>query len=173
MSHRPRRRPGPRRSPLLRTPSLLVSVAALAALAACGSDVEITSTGLSEEERAACEALVADLPDTLFDQERVETSGDGIGAAWGDPPVVLTCGAGDPEEFDAWARCSEIAGIGWYVPDSQMKDAESDVVMTAQSHSPRVSLAIPAAHRFNGPDTHLKTIGEVLGRHLTETQPCR
>lgn len=142
-------------------------------VAGCGSSVEITSTGLSAEERATCEALVADLPDRLFGQDRVDVTGSGIGAAWGDPPVVLTCGAPEPEEFDAWARCSEIDGIGWYVPDSQMKDPESAVAMTAQSHSPRVLLEIPAEHRFDGPDTHLRTLARVLSAHLEETQPCR
>lgn len=141
-------------------------------LAACGSEVEVTSTDLSTEERATCEALVADLPDELFGQERVEVTGDGIGAAWGDPAVVLTCGAPEPAEFDAWARCSEIDGIGWYVPDSQMKDSDSAVDMSAQSHSPRVLLHIPAEHRFNGPDTHLRTLAAVLEEHLEETQPC-
>lgn len=161
----PSRRRTPRRLTLL-------LVAPLVLVAACGSDVEITSTGLSDDERAACEALVADLPQTLFEQDRVETTGDGLGAAWGEPAVVLTCGAPEPEQFDAWARCSEVDGIGWYVPDAQMKDSESDVVMTAQSHSPRVSLEIPAEHRFNGPDTHLRTLGAVLSEHLEEIQPC-
>lgn len=147
-------------------------VAPLTLLAACSSAVEITSTGLSEEDRATCEALVADLPDELFDQERVEVTGNGVGAAWGDPPVVLTCGAPEPAEFDAWARCSEIDGVGWYVPDSQMKDPESAVAMTAQSHSPKVLLEIPAEWRFQGPDTHLRTLAAVLSEHLDEVQPC-
>lgn len=157
----------PRRTAALLLPALLLP------LAACGSTVEITSTDLSDSEREACEALVADLPDDLFDQERAEVSGDGYGAAWGDPPVVLTCGAPEPEQFDAWARCSEIDGIGWYVPDAQMKDPDSDVVMTAQSHSPRVQLEIPAEHRFKGPDGELRRLAEPMSEHLEETQPCR
>lgn len=155
-----------RRTSALLFPALLLATA-------CGTGVEITSTGLSGDERAACEALVADLPETLFDQERVETTGEGLGAAWGDPAVVLTCGAAEPEAFDAWARCSEIDGIGWYVPDAQIKDPESDVVMTAQSHSPRVSLEIPGEHRFNGPDGELRALATPMAEHLEEIQPCQ
>lgn len=120
-----------------------------------------------------CTALVNDLPDDFFDSERREVAGgDGIGAAWGDPPVVLTCGAPAPEEFDAFSRCSDIEGVGWFIPDGQLKDPESDIVMSTQSHTPRVSLAIPAGRRTDAPDTYLRTIAPLITEHLTETAPC-
>ena len=44
--------------------------------------------------------IVADLPRTLVGQERREVEDRERGAAWGDPPVVLVCGAEVPESFD-------------------------------------------------------------------------
>ena len=96
-----------------------------------------------------------------------------MGAAWGDPPVVLTCGAPPAEEFTSWSRCSEIDGVGWFMPDAALKDFDSDIVITAQSHTPRVRVEIPGEHRPNGPDTYLRELGELIQEHLTETQPCR
>ena len=150
----------------------LLAVTALL-LSGCSSSVEITSTGLDDDGEAACRGLVEDLPSTLFEQESVDVSGDGIGAAWGDPAVVLTCGAPAPEEFNAWSRCSEIEGIGWFIPESQMKDFESDVVITAQSHDPRVQLLIPAEHRQKGPDTWLAALATPIEENLTEVKPCK
>ncbi|WP_170970289.1 DUF3515 domain-containing protein [Nocardioides jishulii] len=169
----------PARTTRTRTSRLLAPVAALTvvaltlAVAGCGSSpVEIESEALDDDERAACEALVEDLPDELFGQERVEVSG-GIGAAWGeDDPVVLTCGAPEPPEYDAFARCSELDGVGWFIPDAQLKDPESDISMTVLSHAPRVRLDIPAQQRFQGPDTHLRTLAAPIKEHLDEVRPC-
>lgn len=156
----------PARSPLLAT--ALVSACLLAG---CSSAVDIEAEPLDEAEQSACEALVADLPDDLFGQERVEVSG-GAGAAWGDEPVVLTCGAPEPQEYDAFARCSELEGVGWFIPDAQLKDPESDISMTVLSHAPRVRLDIPSEHRFSGPDTHLRTLAGPVKEHLDEVRPC-
>lgn len=170
-------RPGhPRRTRSTRsrlTLSLAVVGLALSALTACSSDVEITSTPMDQETIDACTALVNDLPDDFFVSERREVSGEGIGAAWGDPPVVLTCSAPAPQEFDAFARCSDIDGVGWFIPDADLKDPERDLVMSAQSHDPRVSLAIPAERRTDAPDTYLREIAPLISEHLTETTPCK
>ncbi|GGD17428.1 DUF3515 domain-containing protein [Nocardioides daphniae] len=159
----------PRRTAALLLPALAPALALL--LGGCSSTVEIASEPMDDAERAACEALVADLPDELFEQERVEVSG-GVGAAWGDDPVVLTCGAPQPEEYDPFARCSEIDGVGWFIPGAQMKDPDSDIEMTVLSHAPRVRLDLPAEHRFKGPDTHLRTLAVPIKEHLDEVMPC-
>ncbi|WP_162598551.1 DUF3515 domain-containing protein [Nocardioides gilvus] len=149
-----------------------VVILTVAVLSACSSDVEITSTPMDQEVIDACTALVNDLPDDFFASERREVTGEGIGAAWGEPPVVLTCSAPAPEEFDAFSRCSDIEGVGWFIPDAELKDPERDLVMSAQSHAPRVSLSIPAERRTDAPDTYLRTIAPLIIEHLTETSPC-
>ena len=70
-----------------------VLVAAAALLSGCGGPVEITPPPPSE--RSACDTLARQLPQRLADLPRAEvTPTDADGAAWGDPPMTLTCGVG-------------------------------------------------------------------------------
>ena len=134
----PRRRPG---SPWLRG---AVACTLALAVSACGDNpVRIDSPGLDAAERATCDALVDDLPDELFDQERrLVAPAATRGAAWGDPPIVLVCGVGEPEEYDEFSLCIEANGVGWFVPPSQEEDGV-DVTITTVGHL--------AAHRRDHP----------------------
>lgn len=161
----------PRRSSL--RAQLCLALLAGLALSGCSSSVEVAAPALQGEELAACEALVADLPDEFFEQERREVKGaTTTSAAWGDPAVVLECGARAPQEFDAFSRCSEVDGVGWFMPDSALKNSEKTLVITAQSHRPRLSVTIPAEFRQKAPDTQLKVLGALVTEHLEEVQPC-
>ena len=97
------------------------ATAVVLALAGCSSTPTIDDVELSDADRAACEALVADLPDTLagLDRRDVEPA-DALGAAWGDPAYVLTCGVPEPGGYEPTAECNVIDGVGWYVPDDQL-----------------------------------------------------
>ena len=143
------------------------------ALAGCSDSVEVAKPAIEGADVKTCEELVADAPEELFGQERREVSGASTtSAAWGDPAVLLECGAKAPESFDVFSSCSEIDGIGWYMPDAQLKDQGSDIAITAESHSPRVTVTIPAQYRRNSPDVQLGVLGELVGKHLEETKPC-
>ena len=102
----------------------VVVLAVLApALAACSGTPEIESYDLSPDEQAACEAFVADLPDVLAEQGRVEVEpDDALGAGYGDPAITVTCGVPVPGGFDQTSRCDEVNGVGWYVPDGSDDD---------------------------------------------------
>src|SRR3546814_13080570 len=72
--------------------------------------------------------LVAGLPTTLAGLESRELSGDTeYGAAWGDPAIVLTCGVGVPDGFDEFSACTEVSGVGWFVPPEQESSEERRV----------------------------------------------
>lgn len=153
--------------------SLCLPLLAGLALSGCSSSVEVAAPALEGEDLSTCEALVDDLPDELFGQERRDVSGaTETAAAWGDPAVVLECGARAPQEFDAFSRCSEVDGVGWFMPDSALKNPEKTLVITAQSHRPRLSVSIPAEFRQQAPDTQLKVLGALVTEHLEEVQPC-
>ena len=106
----PRRRLGPSTGR-----GVVASAAVCLLLASCSSsEVTIDEHDLPDADRAACRALVDDLPDTLGGELRRPVDPDGApGAAWGDPAYVLTCGVPAPADYEATAECSDILGVGW------------------------------------------------------------
>lgn len=148
-------------------------LAVLAGLSGCGDQVRVSVPELSAEERERCDALLAALPQTLLGGERRETTPAGApGAAWGDPAVVLLCGAEEPAEYDEFSACTEVDRVGWFVPDQQLRDPQADVTLTAMSHSPRVQLQIPAERRDQGADAAMTGLAPLVHEHLEQTSPC-
>ncbi len=143
-------------------------------LAACSpGKVAIEGQGLSDADRATCEALVDDLPDTLAGELRrpVEPD-DALGAAWGDPAYVLTCGVPEPAGYEPTAECSVITGVGWYVTDDQLTDARVDATPIALSLTPYVEVQVPSRYRTDGIDRALAELAPVLQKHLAEGLSC-
>jgi hypothetical protein len=143
-------------------------------LAACGSSkVPIEDHDLPGADRAACEALVDALPDTLAGElRRPVDPDDALGAAWGDPAYVLTCGVPEPTDYAPTAECSVIKGVGWYVPDDQLSDLRVDATAIALSLAPYVELQVPSRHRTEGIDRALAELAPVLKKHLGEGLSC-
>ena len=142
-------------------------------MSACGDNpVRVDSPDLGAAGRAACESLVDDLPDELAgEQRRLVAPAAGRGAAWGDPPIVLVCGVGEPEEFDEFSICIEANGVGWFVPPSQ--EAEGvDVTITTVGHRPRVGVTIPGEYRPNGLASVMANLSSVVEEHLELVDPC-
>ena len=144
------------------------------ALTACSSDtVTIDELGLDGADRAACEALVDDLPDTLAGEPRRSVEPDGaLGAAWGDPAYVLTCGVPAPSDYEPTAECSVIEGVGWYVTDDQLSDLRTDATPIALSLTPYVQVQVPADYRTEGVDRALADLAPALKKHLGEGISC-
>ncbi len=153
----------------------VVASTALVALACtgCASTPTIADVDLSAADRTACEALVADLPDTLAGQERREVEPtDALGAAWGDPAYVLACGVPRPSGYEPTAECSVIEGVGWYVTDDQLTDLSQDATPVALSLQPLVEVTVPADYRTEGIDRALAELAPALEEHLGEGLPC-
>lgn len=146
----------------------------VAALAACSpGKIEIEDHDLSDADRAACEELVGDLPKTLGGELRRSVDPDGaLGAAWGDPAYVLTCGVPAPADYEATAECSDVKGVGWYVTDAQLSDLRVDVTPIALSRSPYVELLVPSRYRTDGIDRALADLAPALKEHLAEGLSC-
>ena len=151
-----------------------MSALACLLLTACSpGKVPIEEQDLSEADRATCEALVDDLPDTLAGELRRSTDpDDALGAAWGDPAYVLTCGVPEPTDYAPTAECSVIKGIGWYVTDDQLSDARVDATPIALSRTPYVELLVPSRYRTDGIDRALAELAPVLKAHLAEGLSC-
>jgi len=146
----------------------------LVPLSACSSGtVSIDDHELSGADHAACKALVDDLPDTLAGEQRRSVDPDGaLGAAWGDPAYVLTCGVPEPDDYEPTDECNAIAGVGWWVPDDELEDLREDVGAIALSHTPYVEVEVPARYRTDGIDRALAELAPVLEEHLAAGRPC-
>jgi hypothetical protein len=143
------------------------------ASAGCSSTTTIEDLDLSEADRATCETLVADLPETLAGQDRVDVEpADALGAAWGDPAYVLTCGVPEPDDYEPTAECNVIDGVGWYVPDDQLSDLSADATPIALSLRPYVEVSVPADYRTEGIDRALAELAPALREHLGEGLSC-
>jgi uncharacterized protein DUF3515 len=153
--------------------SCLGVVAALA-LAGCSEDpVTVATTDLDGADRAACQAFLDALPDELADEsDREVEPGDALAAAYGDPPIVITCVDTAPEGFDEVAECQEVNDVGWYVPDEQVADPSADATLTAMSHSPFVQVEIPADYRPDGAAAVLAELSKPISDHLELVDDC-
>jgi hypothetical protein len=144
----------------------------LVAVAGCGQGpVEIDAPELSAADARACRDFVADLPDTLAGQKSDETSGDTqYGAAWGDPPIVLTCGVG-PLDLSDVPPCSQVDGVGWLVPTDET-GGDRDATFTADGYRPRVRLEVPKDYLPEGGAAALADLAGPVKQHLKLVERC-
>ena len=148
---------------------------AVGLLTACGSGaVAIDSPATDARYLAASERIHADLPDAVAgEQGREVTPADALGAAWGDPAIVLTCGVEMPAEFDEFATCVEANGVDWFVPAEQVEDDSRDVTFSTAGYRPIVELRVPAEYRPEGGAAALAELAKPLRKRLELVQACR
>lgn len=128
---------------------------------------------MSDQDRADCARFVDDLPTTLADQTtRTLSPVDALGAAWGDPAITLTCGVSMPADFDQFANCTEVNGVGWFIPPEAADDPSSDVTVTAAGYRPIVQVTIPAKYRPEGVASVITELAPVVDGNLELVKPC-
>lgn len=150
----------------------MCAVALVPLLTACGP-VELPTPELSEADAATCAALVADLPDTLAGEEPVETEpADAPGAAYGDPAIVVSCGAPEPDDFRETADCLAVNGVGWFVPPDQDADNDADLTLTTGGYEPRLQVDVPADYRPEGSASVMAELSDVVKDHLDLVERC-
>jgi len=123
-------------------------------VAACSSGPEPPATGpvavpapeggVGPEQARACAALLAALPDEIDPgvRRRPVEGGGGRAAAWGDPPVVLTCGVPVPDRPDEPAQ---VDGVVWSV-----RDTGAGFRWTTEQFAVPVALEVPDAYDNGG-----------------------
>lgn len=155
MPHAPAARPAPRRG---RGVLLLPGVALLLApLGGCGGAVDLgEEPDLPAAQAAACADLLAAVPDALGGLERRDAEPAAAGAAWGDPAVVLRCGATTPEGLDPFSQCEDVEGVGWYVPPEALGDPAAPITVTTIGVEPAVSLTYPPEQRGTAAATRVE-----------------
>ena len=143
-------------------------------LAGCGGGpVRVDAATPSAEDQAACTDLLAALPASVADVDRRDVEPDGAwGAAWGDPPIVLTCGGAAPAEFDAASACTTVNGVDWFIPQDQLDTlADIDRTMTAVHQDPQVQVRLPPEHW--PPATTMADLSGPVTEHTRRTGQCR
>lgn len=141
---------------------MLAVVVLLGGLGGCSPDLP----AIPESDAAACAELAAALPDRIAGEDLSDDSDRT--ASWGD--IELTCGVELPAAYDDFASCSVVGDVGWFVPPAELKDPSADILVTALTYSPRVSILIPAEHR--GTDDIQAEVAPAIRETLTEGDPC-
>ncbi len=150
------------------------TVAALILLTGCGGPVEVDVPDLDGEDAAACEAFADALPDTLVDRARVDIEpADADAAAYGDPTIVVACGAESPQDFALGAQCELVNDVPWYIPPEQYDDLDLDLVITSAWHEPRVQVVMPAELRGDALEAGIMaTLSPLVADHLRTSGKC-
>ncbi|WP_299052947.1 DUF3515 domain-containing protein [uncultured Nocardioides sp.] len=155
-----------------RAAALLAAALLLATATACAPTLEVDTPDVEGADARACADLVDALPDELANARRREVVSTGSEAvAWGDPPILLTCGVGTPLGFSRVASaCQDVAGVDWFVPDEQMEDQTAEAVATTIGFSPALELRIPADYR--PPVQVLIEIAPAIKATIDNPNPC-
>ncbi len=143
-------------------------------LSACQSDqVLLDAPQPTGADATRCSALIDGLPDTVNDELRRPVSpSDALGAAWGDPAIVVLCGGEMPSSYDEFSTCDVADGVGWYVPSEQIEDQSVDAVITTIGVRPIVQVRIPAQARPEGVAATMVDLAPAIKKHLQLVRPC-
>ena len=155
-------------------PLLGLAVGLVLTLGACSAGpVEIPTPDLGPGAQRACEGFTADLPATLDDEDRVETvPADPLGAAYGDPALVVRCGVEVPAAFALTGQCEEINDVGWWAPPEQYDDQDVDVTLFLVGYAPAVELTVPADHRPDGVAASLAGLADAVKGSMRKVREC-
>jgi hypothetical protein len=146
----------------------------LLVLGGCGDEpVSISSPDVGPAARVTCEQFLADLPSRLAgEQERALARDSALGAAWGEPPIVLTCGGERPDEFDRFSSCVEANGVGWFVPPRAEADQSATATLTAAGYRPVVRVTVPGDYRPEGISAVMAELAAPVKAHLRLVDRC-
>ncbi|QBI55699.1 DUF3515 domain-containing protein [Streptomonospora litoralis] len=149
------------------TKTLRRCAAALAALAAAGvlagcspatAELPAPSPGPAADD--LCRELLERVPQTVYDQERVEVRPETpYAAAWGDPPIALRCGVGRPEELRPDSELTVVNGIAWLPEPGERPD-----LYTAVGREAYVEMSIPAT--YGAPAQGLVAMSDLIDQEI-------
>ncbi len=145
-----------------------------ALLAGCSNDPVAVSepADLAAADRETCRALLDDVPDSLGGRERREVEpADTLGAAWGDPPIVMTCG-GEAPALSPTALCEEANGVGYFVEDAELKDDSTDVTLVTAGYDPIITVEVPAEQRPEGVAAAMAGLAAAVEEHTELVREC-
>jgi len=119
--------------------SLLVVL--LAAATGCGV-VRMEPPTPDAHTAKLCRSMMARLPDTLYEQERIRVEPDSkLVAAWGSPTIAVRCGVERPAGLRPDSQLLSVNDIAW-LPEP----ADAPTLFTAVGREAYVELTLPATY---------------------------
>jgi len=121
---------------------------------------------LSAEATGICQAVIANLPETVLDaQRRPVTAGAEQNAAYGDPPLTLACGTEQPT-VELTATVFGLSGVCWYA-----EEAAGETVWTTVDRVVPVTVTVPGP--AEGASQSVIAFSDAIRRHdpRSETAP--
>lgn len=116
-------------------------------------------------ESKACAKVLAALPVTLrgLDQRVVHTVPETPSVvAWGQPPVVLSCGVGRPRSLHANSGAEYFSTTGTAGPYFDVTSAGTDQIFTTVDRAAYISIAIPVRYHSGPLPTLARDIAAAL-----------
>jgi hypothetical protein len=126
---------------------------------------------------AQCSALVQALPDTVDGEDRRDVApADALGAAWGDPAIVLSCGVDRPAALRRSSSCFVVDGVGWLATRHGTEVTGSDqaggtLTFTTIGRSAYVELSVPDAYQPQADP--LAAVASAVSSATDQTRPCQ
>lgn len=122
--------------------AVLGAVLAAGALTSCGGPVTVGSA--PDGASAACDDVMALLPEQLVGAPRRETDGGAGTAAWGDPAILLRCG--EEPVLTSSQPCVTVPGdpdgVDWVV----LAFDDSGSIVRTFGRDPAVEVEVPAGY---------------------------
>jgi hypothetical protein len=115
----------------------------------------------------ACTTLVKAFPEKILDAEHRDTDPPSpLTAAYGDPPIEVTCGVSPPAGMaEAQSQCFEVNGVGWFA-----KEAANGVIFTTIGRQLYVELAVP--NTYSPEANALTDVSDAVKAHNRLITPC-
>lgn len=119
------------------------------------------------EVAAACADLVKALPAKVLDAKRREASPKSpLTAAYGDPPIEMTCGVTPPAGMaEAQSQCFEVNGVGWFA-----KQVDNGFIFTTIGRSLYFEVAVP--DKYTPEANALTDVSDAVHRFDKLVTPC-
>ena len=133
-------------------------------LTGCAGSFDVDEYPTEQGTKVDCEALLADVPRRVADQDALDVPGR-VAAAWGDPAIVLRCGVEKPSALTPSARCFDVNHVGW------LSETTADgYLFTTIGRSFHVSVEVPKS--YDPAADALADLATTVKKHDPETKPC-
>lgn len=144
--------------------TVLALLAGVMVTSGCAGPVSTPEPDVDDAARAICTRLIGDLPRTVLNAPRRDTTG-ALSAAWGAPPITLTCGIAEPAAMATDTRCFEVNGVGWYA-----EEGEGGWLFTTIGRAVPVQLGVP--NKYAPEADALVDVAAAISRHNSVHTPC-